>query len=295
MRILNLGAGVQSTTLFLMAHEGVIPFVDHAIFADTQDEPQAVYEHLAWLRTVPVPVPIIHTGTVGRIGDDLIAEKRPSHGGTGTAPHHKHHKHRRASIPAFTLEGLKRGALPRQCTKEYKIGVVERIIRRVIFGLKPRQRLPTDANIEQLFGISWDERNRSIRIRCRLEKTKHSRAVFPLIDMRMTRQDCQDWLKSRVPHETPRSACVFCPFKSPEEWERTRQTLVDWARAVEVDAGLRTEGAAANRGMTAELFVHRQCVPLPMVNLEKDLAKARDRRSMPLFEQEGCGDGLCGV
>lgn len=50
MRILNLGAGVQSTTIFLMAHEGELPMIDYAIFADTQEEPKAVYDHLAWLR-----------------------------------------------------------------------------------------------------------------------------------------------------------------------------------------------------------------------------------------------------
>lgn len=296
MRILNLGAGVQSTTLFLMAHEGVIEPVEHAIFADTQDEPKAVYEHLKWLRTVGLPVPLIHTGTVGRIGDHLIVgivgasgRKKSKIGKDGT--------NRFTSIPAFTKSpgDAREGRTRRQCTKEYKIEVVERIIRREILGLKPRQRVPRNVHIQQLFGISWDERNRSIKIRCRLEKTHYSRAVFPLIDMRMTRHDCQDWLKSRVPHETPRSACVFCPFKSAEEWERTRQSPSDWARAVEVDAGLRQENSVANRGLVASLYVHRQCVPLPLVDFDKDLAKLKERRSMPLFEQSGCGDGLCGV
>jgi hypothetical protein len=46
MRILNLGAGVQSTTLFLMLIDGDLPPVDYAIFADTGDEPQDVYQHL---------------------------------------------------------------------------------------------------------------------------------------------------------------------------------------------------------------------------------------------------------
>ena len=36
----------------------------------------------------------------------------------------------------------------------------------------------------------------------------------PLIERHMTRRDCLDWLDERgtVPHEVPRSACVFCPF-----------------------------------------------------------------------------------
>ena len=51
LRVLSLGAGVQSTTLALLAVRGEIgPMPDCAIFADTGWEPRAVYEHLTWLR-----------------------------------------------------------------------------------------------------------------------------------------------------------------------------------------------------------------------------------------------------
>lgn len=46
IRTLSLGAGVQSTTIYLLACEGVIPPFDAAIFADTGWEPRRVYEHL---------------------------------------------------------------------------------------------------------------------------------------------------------------------------------------------------------------------------------------------------------
>ena len=39
LRILSLGAGVQSSTLALMIEKGEIPMVDAAIFADTMGEP----------------------------------------------------------------------------------------------------------------------------------------------------------------------------------------------------------------------------------------------------------------
>ena len=38
LRILSLGAGVQSSTVALMIEKGEIPMVDCAIFSDTQDE-----------------------------------------------------------------------------------------------------------------------------------------------------------------------------------------------------------------------------------------------------------------
>jgi hypothetical protein len=45
--ILNLGAGIQSTTLYLMDMDGELEYnFDYAIFADTGDEPHEVYKHL---------------------------------------------------------------------------------------------------------------------------------------------------------------------------------------------------------------------------------------------------------
>ena len=47
LRVLSLGAGVQSTTLALMAAHGeIVPMPACAIFADTGWEPNSVYDHL---------------------------------------------------------------------------------------------------------------------------------------------------------------------------------------------------------------------------------------------------------
>lgn len=300
IRILNLGAGVQSTTVYLLSHEGLIDPIDYAIFADTQEEPAAVYQHLAWLRTVPAPVPIILTGTVGRLGDHLITGRR-----SGRKDRLKKNGERFASIPAFTAEPpeirlgpkVKEGRTRRQCTKEYKTEEVDRIIRYEILKLKPRQRMPKDVMIEQSFGISWDERIRAVRIESRFKELKWSMPRFPLIELRWTRQRCIEWLKSRVPHEVPRSACVFCPYKSPLEWERTKQNPDEWRRAVEIDAALRTEGSVSNRGMNKQLFLHRKCIPLELVDVEGEAAKERERKAEPLFDslQFDCTSGMCGV
>ena len=69
LHVLSLGADVQSTTMALMAARGELtPMPAAAIFADTGDEPKAVYDHLAWLeKELPFPV---HRVTKG----DLMAE-----------------------------------------------------------------------------------------------------------------------------------------------------------------------------------------------------------------------------
>ena len=49
INVLSLGAGVQSSTMALMAAMGEItPMPDCAIFADTQAEPKSVYDYLDW-------------------------------------------------------------------------------------------------------------------------------------------------------------------------------------------------------------------------------------------------------
>jgi hypothetical protein len=86
--VLNLGAGVQSTNLYLQFMHGDLPWnLDAAIFADTQEEPDSVYQHLEWLKSLNGP-PIL-VGTTGRLGDDLMR-------GTNSTGQ------RFASIPAFT-------------------------------------------------------------------------------------------------------------------------------------------------------------------------------------------------
>ncbi len=257
LRVLNLGAGVQSTTVYLMLRAGEIqPGIDCAVFADTGEEPSAVYTHLQWLQSLGGP-PITVRG-IGRLGDDLV-RGRNSTGG------------RFASIPAFTAasEGAKIGIVRRQCTREYKVEVVERTIRREILGLRAGQRVPKDVCVVQLYGISLDEAGRSVRIRERLEERHWLAPEFPLIDRMMTRADCREWLtRFGVPHEVQKSACVFCPFKSNAEWRRLRDTdQAGWARAVEVDNALRIEGAVANRKLDQKLYVHRSCVPLERADL----------------------------
>ena len=62
-----------------------------------------------------------------------------------------------ASIPAFTAagDGAKNpGQVRRQCTKEYKIEVIERCIRREVLELPARARVPKDVVVVQHIGIS---------------------------------------------------------------------------------------------------------------------------------------------
>jgi hypothetical protein len=279
--ILNLGAGVQSTTLYLMSMRGQVPKFDIAIFADTQDEPEAVYRHLERLKSLGGP-PIL-TKTAGRLGDDLVKGRNTTGG-------------RFAAIPAFTTAdgGANVGRTRRQCSAEYKTEVIERAIRRDVLGLKPRQRVsPKLFEVHRYFGISHDERSRASRIYEMFLEKPACRVHFPLVERMLTRANCIEWLQNfgNVPHEVPRSACVYCPFHTDAEWVKLKAANgADWARAVEVDAALRTSGSVANRDMNQVMYVHRSCKPLTQIEFHP--------RESSKEKQLGFGvecEGVCGV
>lgn len=269
LRVLSLGAGVQSTTLALMAAHGEItPMPDCAIFSDTGWEPAAVYEHLAWLRShnvLPFPVHIV---SAGDIRADLLRA------GTGE---------RWASIPAFTrtVKGgrIEIGMIRRQCTKDYKIVPIRRKVRELV-GLT-RRRSPDHPIVEQWIGISLDE---AIRMKPSFEAWQVNR--WPLIEKLMTRADCLCWLERHEYPIPPKSACVGCPFHDDRRWREIRDNDPDaWARAIEIDRTIR----AGLRDIRGEVYLHRSGVPLD----QADLTTPADHGQLDLWGNE-C-EGMCGV
>ena len=278
-RVLNLGAGVQSTAVYLMMAEGLIPPADVAIFADTQDEPEAVYNHLEWLKAQAGPEIMVRT--VGSLGDNLLRGENST--GEKFVP-----------VPFYTKD--KKGNVGmgrRQCSKEYKTAVVERTIRREIVGIHPRGHWPINTvRAEQVIGISADEAGRASRIIKRMKATPYYSPQFPLIDQEIlghtgwTRGEAYRWAQPRCPHVIPRSACVYCPFRKDEEWLEIKKVPEDWKRAVEIDAAMRTPGVVMNREVDGVMYAHRSCVPLEEVEF-----KHQDQFNMFTTECEG----MCGV
>lgn len=123
LHVISLGAGVQSSTMALMASHGEItPMPDCAIFADTQDEPQAVYDWLDWLeKQLPYPV---HRVTKGRLSDEVVRIARSKKSGL---------RYMKGMIPAFVrnVDGSI-GILGRKCTKEYKIAPITAMLRGMV-------------------------------------------------------------------------------------------------------------------------------------------------------------------
>lgn len=278
VHVLNLGAGVQSTTLYLMACEGRLKF-DVAIMADTQEEPEGVYHHLDWMKTLSGPPIMVRT--IGKLGNDLIRGRNAAGGGKG----------RFASIPAFLKmpDREKGGIGRRQCTREYKVDVVERTIRREVFGVRPKCRVRRHQAV-QYIGISTDEAGRAVRVRSRFEKLPWSSPKFPLIDMGMNRGDCVEYLKTRCPHPVPKSSCVFCPYRTNQSWAALkRNDPSGFARAVEIDYAIRDKTSKAAQGLNGEQYIHRSLIPLDLIDFDKLAPNTLDPMTV------GECQGMCGL
>src|SRR5215471_2989709 len=234
MRILSLGAGVQSTTILLMACAGE-EHVEAAIFADTGWEPHWVYEHLDWLedqaRAAGIPV---YRVSDGDLRADALANKTQSW------------------MPVYSVgpDGLEK--LKRQCTRNYKIRPIRRKARELSGG-KP---------IQQLVGISLDEWERM-----RDSDVKYITNVYPLIEKRMTRMDCVAWLTSHGYPIPRKSSCIACPLRTARQWREIQADEASWADAVDFDEKIRR---VRSRTRHQEVFVHRDGVPLATVDLRSE-------------------------
>jgi hypothetical protein len=283
--ILNLGAGIQSTALALISHrrEFGVPKFTCAIFADVGDEPRSVYDHLEWLvREVSPSFPVLIRSKGITLSESLVR-------GTNSTGQ------RVASIPAFTssVPGKPGGIVRRQCTKEFKIEVVEKTIRQEILGLQPRQRWPKDVEVHQYFGLSFDEGRRVLKVRERLISDGKSTPHFPLYDSRLTRTHCVKYLERYgIPHIVPRSACVFCPYKSNKEWRSLRDNDPEgWNRALKIDEAIRSTASVCARGLEEKLYLHRSCLPLNQAPIDEPQS-AWTQYEMGFVNE--C-EGMCGL
>jgi hypothetical protein len=291
---LSLGVGVQSSTLAFMADEGEIePMPKAGFFGDTKDEPAKVYEWWQYLKANIRNFPIF-AGSYGDLMQDSLRVRRSSNCANCKHRHPKSQKCHRCdcaeylpgrlylanSIPAYvkTPDGSK-GILDRKCTRDYKIAVVHRGIKKHL-GLK---RIPANSPILATVwvGISFDEEDRQSP-----SKVPWIENRWPLLERGMTREDCVQWMLEHKKPKPPRSACKKCPYHSDATWLAMKietpeefQECVDWEKQLQ---------AAFQRQEVLEgmPFLHASLVPLDQVQFNPDDKRDKFNRTC---------EGMCGL
>ena len=269
--IISLGAGVQSSTMALMAAQGEItPMPDAAIFADTQAEPQSVYRWLDWLeKQLPFPV---YRVTAGSLTKRSLALRKTRDG----------RLYSKTDIPYYTKNrDGSQGKIPRrQCTRDFKLLPIMRK-QRELAGVVRGQR---EASVIAWQGISLDEIYRMKESRERWCANR-----YPLVEAGIRRSDCLVWMRAHGYPSPPRSACIYCPYHNDVEWRRLKLEAPDeFAAAAEFESSLQQIKALSDNADSIP-FLHKSCVPLR----EIDFASAEDRGQTNLFNNE-C-EGMCGV
>jgi hypothetical protein len=284
IQILSLGAGVQSSTLALMAAAGEItPMPVAAIFADTQAEPASVYRWLDWLEK-QLPFPVIRVSK-GSLQESALTVRTSKKGNTYT----------NSNVPAFLkTEGVAvEGLQMRQCTKDFKIDVILREVRKIAraeISEWRKAKCPKEVPVIQWMGISRDEVYRMKPSRLRYVEHR-----WPLIDMNITRAACMDWMKKRGFPTPPRSACVFCPYHGDIEWLKLKtEEPEEFERAAQFEDAYQVSLSKIQR-RAAVPYLHRSLLPIRTIDFATRVKDKADIEAQQpdLFGNE-C-EGMCGV
>ena len=273
---LSLGGGLQSSTIVEMIVEKELPLVKAAIFADTLDEPGYVYEQIKYLEkrleTVDIPLVVVNNGDIYK--DTISGVKRVP------------------SIPVFTEGDEKTGRMMRQCTYEYKIVPIEKWIRNDLLGMGLAKKnkvgsiyINRGIKIEMGIGFSLDEA-------LRMKPNKHAWVEnrWPLIDLRMSKLDCKNWLEKKGLPIPMKSSCRICPYHNDRFWRYIKDNMVsDWEDVVSFDNKLRTSSSWFLDRANKKLYLHKSCLPMDKVNLETQ----QERGQLGMFDE--CDEGYCFV
>lgn len=267
--VISYGGGVQSTAMLVLAAQGRLtgpdgPPVTDALFSNVGDDS----EHpatLDYVRDVATPWAAEH----------------------GVIVHELHRVKRDGSIETLWGRLMKEGSrsipIPvrmsngapgtRNCTADFKIKVIDKWCK--------GDGATVDAPYTTCIGISTDEIERINNRR----DTRHTVAAYPLIDLRMSRNDCETVIRDAGMPVPPKSACFFCPFHRPQTWAEMRRDEPDlFAKSVHLETVLNERRDMLGKD------------PVWLTRFDKPLDRAvREAQSQLTWPEgpEGCDSGSC--
>lgn len=261
IRIVSYGGGVQSTALLVLAAQGRIDFPTFlmANVGDDAEHPAT----LDYVRNVAWPYAEAHDikmrvlqrtmkdGSTRDLYRQLVAPDRMSVG-----------------IPARMPSGAPGS---RACTQDFKVNVIAR-------WLKERGATETDPATVGI-GISVDEIQRA-NGRTTIE---WQRITYPLLDLRLRRDDCQRIIREAGLPVPPKSSCYFCPFHTLDAWADMRRREPDlFEKAADLEDRINAKREAAG---TYKVWLSAAQIPL---------RAAVDSDQLAMFEDDGsCDSGWC--
>ena len=237
MKIISFGGGVQSTAMAILAAQGKIQ-ADAFVFCDTGFEQSLVLDFLE-----KYTIPLLKISGLAF----YIAKTQD------VSPNY----YADMKLPPFFLKNAD-GAVGRgsaYCSGKWKSDVFKRFCTEQ-FGEK---------NFDVMLGFSTDEKHRALNmakknaskrvltafqddvfgdgidlkqtLKTLSTKRKKWNYHFPLLELEMSRDDCQQLVAKTFGHTAPRSSCKFCPNHTQEEWAHVmggndREWLVNFDKSL---------------------------------------------------------------
>ncbi len=343
------GGGLQSTVLLYMIIKGILPKPIAIVHANTGDERGEtnwfIDYYINWLLKKH-GIPFIRLAGQSSLSGDLIHAQYKTERGLP----------RLGSMPVYVKnpDGT-RGRLRRQCTDYVKIHPTQLGMKAMMLyhGWARPQKNTSIAYAQasedlEAFGFSgWEEPTmkgnprivingkRYVRVafgittdeayRCTERGLRWQTAWYPLVEMGMSRDDCEQWCRDHGFPVPPKSACIQCPYRSNESWlmlyeqhqaymdklkanSFLQQNITDWdqqgwdaptdfAKACKIDRALRDPEVLAYHPfygqIKGEMYLHESLKPLWEIDFKALIATKRqkDPLKMALMGEslETCG------
>lgn len=201
LRTFSYGGGVQSTAALVLAAQGKIDFPIF-LFSNVGDDS----EHPATLEYVNA-IAKPYAQSQGVELHELRYTRRD--GRQPTLYSEVVGDSRSVDIPMRVSNGMPGN---RSCTADFKIGVVDKWLK--------AHGASKDAPAIIGLGISIDEYQ---RMRTDNPRSPFKTTAYPLIDLRLARQDCINVIERAGLPVPPKSSCWFCPFHRLTEWRRMKE------------------------------------------------------------------------
>lgn len=270
LRVFSFGGGVQSTAALVLAARGELE-VDAFLFANVGDDS----EHpatLKYVREVAMPYAAAHGIALHELHKIRRDGTTETLYGRLTRP-----GSRSIGIPVR----LKSSGAPanRTCTTDFKIKVIAKWCYQR--GARPKNPATT------LLGISMDEFQRM-----RTDSgISYTRLGYPLIDRRMSRQDCINVIVRAGLPVPPKSSCWFCPYHRLSAWREMRDREPElFAKAVDLEATLMTRKRVISPRPNDACYFTDRLKPLPMAIGEMSQPSLFGDSQ---FEDDACESGFC--
>lgn len=213
-KVVSYGGGVQSTALLVLAAQCRIEYKTF-VFCNVGDDSENPAT-LDYVRNVAMPYAEAH-------GIDLIELRKEIADGTPRTLWSVMMKDESKSvpIPVFMSNG---SPSSRTCTMGYKVDVM-------VKWLRSQGATKDDPGVSAL-GISIDEFQRM-----RTDSgNPYNRLEYPLIDMRLSRNDCRKIIEDAGLPIPAKSACFFCPYTRITDWQRMKRETPDlFEKSVELE------------------------------------------------------------